>query len=367
MYQRKECIFCNSTDLIHIYTQSNTPLTFYGVDQPNNYIFQDNIWLGCQNCEITQLQNLIDPTILYSISHNNTYNTPTWSAHHTLFETFIKDNRKYNSILEIGGGNNYLASKLYNNTITYSIVDLFDPLDKLDHIEYKVANCESFDYTNYTTVILSHVFEHLYNPVEFIKRVAEYKVKELFISVPNLNHALTTNNISFIHNEHTFYFEDIDIISIFAKYNYTLSSINNFKNHSIFFYFNYDISSNNKPVTSGGILSKNRLNKMKQYFMDRGERLSTIELKNPTFIIPSGHFGSVIYNYLKDKTKVIGFLDNDISKQNKYLYGTNVLTYPMEYISKFNNIDIILHAGPYSDEIRQQLLSYNTNINLITF
>lgn len=361
---RNNCIFCDSNDLKHIYTQSNTPIAFYGVDIPGDYIFQDNVWLGCSSCGIIQLQNLINPDILYSISHNNTYNTPTWNSHHLLFEEFIKKNCKYNNLLEIGGGNGYLGSKLYNTSLKYSVLDLFEPTNKIEGIQYKVENCETFNYNNYTSVILSHVFEHLYKPLDFIKRVSSSQVKELFISVPNLKSALDSNSISFIHNEHTFYFEESDIVSIFNKYKYRLQDKFYFNTHSIFFYFVFDETFINIETNA---LINSQSEQFMQYFINRENKLSTIKTNNPTFIIPSGHFGSVIYSYLKDKTNIIGFLDNDTSKQSKYLYGTYILTYPISHISNYENIDIILHAGPYSNELQTQLMSYNTNIKLISF
>jgi hypothetical protein len=363
---RYACIFCEKKDFKLIYTQSNAPLAFCGTDIPNNYNYnyKDLNWIGCKNCYTIQLQNLIDPNILYGISHNNTYDTPTWIQHHLLFLEFIKKNCKYKSILEIGGGNNYLASKLYNNFLEYSILDLFDPTNKLKSVKYIIENCESFNYDNYSTVILSHVFEHLYNPLEFIKRVSQSKVKEIFISVPNLKYSFDSNSISFIHNEHTFYFEETDIVNIFNNYKYILQDKIYFNNHSLFFYFVFDDSYVYiEPYKVVDI----KFEQFKNYFTNRAKTISDIQLNNPTFIIPSGHYGSLIYNYLKDKTKILGFLDNDISKQYKYLYGTNILTYPMNYISNYDNIDIILHAGPYSSELTKQLMGYNKNINLITF
>jgi hypothetical protein len=361
---RNNCIFCDSNNLKYIYTQRNTPIAFYGVDISGDYIFQDNIWLGCINCGIIQLQNLIDPDILYSISHNNTYNTPTWNSHHLLFEEFINKNRKYNSVLEIGGGNGYLASKLYHSSLEYSVLDLFEPTNKIEGIQYKVENCETFNYNNYTSVILSHVFEHLYKPLDFIKRVSLSQVKELFISVPNLKSALDCNSISFIHNEHTFYFEETDLVNIFNKYKYRLQDKLYFNSHSIFFYFVFDETLINIETNA---LINNRSEQFIQYFINRENKLSTIKTNNPSFIIPSGHFGSVIYSYLKDKTNIIGFLDNDTSKQCKYLYGTDILIYPINHISNYESIDIILHAGLYSNELRTQLIHLNTKINLITF
>jgi hypothetical protein len=179
------------------------------------------------------------------------------------------------------------------------------------------------------------VFEHFYKPLDFIKRVSLSQVKELFISVPNLKSSLDSNSISFIHNEHTFYFEERDLINIFNKYKYRLQDKLYFNSHSIFFYFVFDEALVNIETNA---LINNRSEQFIQYFINRENKLSNIKTNNPTFIIPSGHFGSIIYSYLKNKTNIIGFLDNDTSKQGKYLYGTDILTYPINHISNYESV-----------------------------
>ena len=91
---RYNCIFCENTDFELIYTHSNAPLAFYGTDIPNNYHnnFKDLNWIGCKKCYTIQLETLIDTYILYGVSHNNTYDTPMWKTHHSLFLEFIKKN-----------------------------------------------------------------------------------------------------------------------------------------------------------------------------------------------------------------------------------------------------------------------------------
>ena len=359
---RSSCVFCESSYFQILYTLSNTPVAFYGTENKENSISKDQTWICCNSCGTVQLQTLIEPELLYGVSHNNTYETPTWKQHHDLFSEFIKNNRKYDKLIEIGGGNGVLASKLFDGSFEYSVLDLFDPTSKLDNVKYYIHNCETYCYNNYTSAVLSHVFEHLYKPLEFIKRISEANVKEVFISVPNLKHNLETKSISFINNEHTFYFEDADLVNIFSKYKYRLENKLEFKKHSIFFHFILDHNYISKEAI---YFNQNYYEQFKLYFKEREETLSSIEVKENTFIIPSGHFGSIIYQHIKDKSKIIGFLDNDIIKQNKYLYGTDLLTYPMDYIYNYNMIHLVLHAGPYTEEITKQLVSYNSNAKII--
>ena len=86
-----------------------------------------------------------------------------------------------------------------------------------------------------------------------------------------------------------------------------------------------------------------------------------------TFIVPAGHFGQLIYYFLKDKEKIIGFLDNDTTKCGKRVYGTTHITYPMSDIIKYidTTVDILIHAGPYTHEIKKQLLTYHSNLRFI--
>jgi hypothetical protein len=52
--------------------------------------------------------------------------------------------------------------------------------------------------------------------------------------------------------------------------------------------------------------------------------------------------------------------NNDPAKQGKRVYGTLANVFHMTYIQKYSNsepVHIYLHAGPYTEEIKAQLLS----------
>ena len=56
----------------------------------------------------------------------------------------------------------------------------------------------------------SHVFEHIYNPLEFLKDISEYlEENELqILSIPNLPRYLESRFSNTINFEHTFYFTE---------------------------------------------------------------------------------------------------------------------------------------------------------------
>ena len=62
---------------------------------------------------------------------------------------------------------------------------------------------------------------------------------------------------------------------------------------------------------------------------------------------------------LSDKS-IINILDNDKNKQNKRLYGTNLIVKNPKILTNFNKPLVILKAGQYTEEIKSDILN---NIN----
>ena len=65
------------------------------------------------------------------------------------------------------------------------------------------------------------------------------------------------------------------------------------------------------------------------------------------------------------KEQIIGFLDSDKHKINKRLSATKCPIYEKEYIKNFENVNVLIIAEKYKNEIVQELLSYNDSINFI--
>ena len=97
--ERKLCVIC-SDKLEVLFTRKKYPISAsppshaYEADE-----FADQIFTSCPKCSCVQLGTLIRQEDLYTSSHNNTANTPTWKEHHHKFAEFI---RRENTIVEIG-------------------------------------------------------------------------------------------------------------------------------------------------------------------------------------------------------------------------------------------------------------------------
>ena len=365
--ERNSCVICEGIHFIYIY---NDVATF---NMATDTLFNENErkelnFVGCTNCGCVQLHNLYNPSYIY----NKTmvvYKGSKFSKHDNLLNEFIiKNNNWSKDILEIGGSFGVLAKliiekyKQYNSNVNYKILEFdIEKYPTNENIKYISGNCENFNYMNTDTIIMSHVFEHLYKPRDFVKKISESDVRNVFISIPDMENLINKNNdINNLNIYHTYYIDTNFIKYIFNCYGYELKDIYNFENNSVFYYFVKNINQNNNLEYKNVKL----LDNIKFFYM---KMKNNIIINEPFYICPSGNYGKFIYNYLNEQTKnnLLGFLDSCVYKIGKRLEGTNKYIYKKEKIMNYDKINILLVAGKYNDEIKDELINYNKNINLI--
>jgi len=356
MIQRNQCVLCLSKKLKHFYSLNNFPLLSSSTNQDiSNDIYTDLKFSICNDCKCVQLVTLIEPSILYSFDNKSTLSS-LWQKHHVAFTIFIKNTISLKSFCEVGGGSNPLFPFFNLPNLEYSVLDLYKCPFKLESIIYKIGNCENFtDYTE-ESIILSHTFEHLYYPHDFLKSVSISPVKNIFISVPYFNLWLKEKlTVNLLFNQHTFYFESAQIKNLFAKYGFICKNTQEFTNHSLFFHF---IKDNYIPIN---IEPSNLEIDIYNHFNLKDRNIGSFSLDKPFYIMPSFYIGQIIYYYLNNKKNVLGFIDNDINKCGKRLYGTPLLTYSPTILNE-NFADILLVNTPYFNEMKEQLMLINPNI-----
>ena len=345
MFYRTVCCLCGSP-LCEKLVLEKYPLKFSPTEEDHEKDeYCDFKYGSCVGCGSLQLMTLVPQHILYDTSHNGTSHSPLWVSHHKEFSRFIEISPTSN-VIEVGGA---VTISIQNN---YKILDFVDN----GHPNFIKGNCEDYDFSYTDVIIMSHVFEHLYEPLKFVKNCKKFGVRSIFLSLPMMR---ADANVICIHNEHTYFADKSDIISLFETNNYILNKTNNFQDHSIFFNFILDLTA----VPYHRMITPGRENIILEKFEERRIRLEDVTVTNDnTYIMPAGHFGQMVYYYLKGR-KPAGFIDNDLSKQNKRVYGTPLIA---RSINELNPETVLLYAGSYSEEIRVQINRVHPACNVIT-
>jgi hypothetical protein len=359
--ERVKCIICNTT-LDTLYILQNMPISLSVTTTSNEQDKVQELHLAnCTTCGCVQLKKLTDPNILYETSHNLTFHLPLWQQHHNEFLDFILKSCPYTKILEIGGSSGALYSKLQEKTknIEYSCIDICKPSFDTSNINYIVDNCETYDFTGNKCILMSHVFEHLYTPTTLIQNLAKTGVETVYISIPNMYSLLKNQSPSILHFEHTYYVDKYFCEYLFSQEGYSLDAFYQFKQHSIFMKF---IKTNCTKIPIQ--MRKYIPEEISKIYKSIQSRFTKFTIPENSFIMPAGHLGQLFYT-INCPTKIMGFLDNDTSKQGKRQYGTPYMIYPTEKLKNFNDrIFVYLYGGPYTSEIVEQLKQYS-NVEII--
>jgi len=374
--KRKTCSICASKDFEHLYTFNHMPI-YIGISYKKYEYdeFVDQAWYICKNCGCIQLLDLIDLHNLYSISHNPAVGK-TWMLHNEAFSNYIL---KFGSdkILEIGGGNLTMAKVITKNKKIkkYKIYDVnCEKIGSPEIIEFN----ESFfdlneDITNigeFNTIVLSHTFEHLYEPVKNLIKFHDILPMggKVILSMPNIENGILdkfTNSLSF---EHPFYIEEDNLDYMLRKTGFKPIDIMHFSKHNIFIVYEKttDLISIRMP------LNYNKNKKIFSEFVDYHQKNliylnEQIEINKeyPLYLFGSHIFSQFLINLGLNAKYFKGILDDDINKQNRRLYGTELMTYASEVIKDVSSPVIILQAGIYNKEITDRLKKINPSVKII--
>ena len=365
--ERKKCVLCDKGSLEPHFSFPTFCSTYVPT---HNSTSTDTLveleWKRCELCGSIQLVTLMNPETLYSSNHNNTFNSAIWKKHHTEFCDFIAYEIPSNqSVLEIGGASYCLLRRMFEKGYSnYSILDMAEPSIDLQNefpsISYTKGNCEEFRFPDVDNIVMSHVFEHLYNPRKFLECLQASSIQSIFISIPNLEALYTSGSKSILHIEHTYSYSENDIEALFSEFSFGCVMKQWFGTHSLFYHF----------IKSTPLLlpySKSEI--LVDHFQERKELIEAISITMPCFIAPAGHFGHILYYHLSEESKkcILGFLDNDTMKQGHRMPGTPCTIFSPIVLQKYKDtsIQILLFGGVYNDEIKKQFLSYTLNLEFI--
>jgi 2-polyprenyl-3-methyl-5-hydroxy-6-metoxy-1,4-benzoquinol methylase len=372
---RNNDILSGNIDLEEIHTFNKFPV-FMGCTERNSSddIFADMCWKISKGSGLIQLDPLLPLDVVYKNEHGSGTTGRGWDEHHMAFANFIN---KFNpkNVLEIGGLHGILAKKYFelDREIKWTIVEPNPIVD--DEIPANVIrgffDSNFHSESKFDTIVHSHVFEHAYDPAEFIKNQSLFMEDGdmLIFSIPNMEMMLKENYINCVNFEHTIYLTH-PYIEYFLNVNkFEIIEIQNFKNeHSIFYCarkVKYPIK-----IKKVNLYDKNK-KEFIRYINTHVEDVKKInentrDLKVPIYLFGAHVFSQYLISFGLDTSKIVCILDNDSRKKGKRLYGTNLISDIPSILSDVPEAVVILRAGTHNEEIKKEILNnINSNIRFI--
>lgn len=364
-------------DLELIYTFKNFPVFMGCTDYPRQTdIHCDMEITQSEGSRVIQLRKLVPLETLYPESHGSGTIGSLWHHHHTAFSQFVEEfNPK--EVFEIGACHGILAN-IYKrkHKVDWTICEPNPHI--IDGTDVKILKKffdQDTEIPSNSTVVHSHVFEHLYDPREFLKTLSS-KLEEgqkILISLPNMEEMIERKYTNCINFEHTILLTQDLVEQLHADYGFILIAKQLFKeDHSIFYAFEKFApkvfsASTNRPYQAND-LRKHFLDYI-SYYHSLVENLNQFlqDTDGQTFLFGAHVFSQYLFSFGLRMELIDFVLDNDRSKHGRRLYGTDRLVVPPGHLSDCSNPSVIVVAGTYTSEIVEQINSItNGNVRLLT-
>lgn len=371
---RNTCVLTNE-EMEEIYRFEKFPIFMGTTEQAiEDDIREDMIWEIGKTSGLIQLKKLIPLDILYKDSHNSSIGV-IWSEHHLEFAKFIA---KYQpkGIFEIGGANGALESTyrgLLNDNAEWTILEAA-PTIPIESCKAKYIRGfwnEDFVIPKnivYDTLVHSHVLEHIYEPKQFMEHSSEVlNDGELMIfSLPNLHSMLIKKYTSTLNFEHTYFITEPYIEWLMSLYGFEIIEKQYFREDHSIFYATKKQAVNKKYTLNSTLYSKNKavfneyIAHYKKIIVEINRKIMGYKPNANIFLFGAHIFSQYLIEFGIMVSEIESILDNDVNKQNKRLYGTNLFVKSPKYLENINSPIVILFAGHYSDEIKRDIIM---NIN----
>lgn len=316
---------------------------------------------------IVQIRNLVDLSIVYKESHNPGTVGRIWQNHHKQFGNFVAEFNPQN-VVEIGGGHG-LLSKQYLQDHPQTNWTIIDPAVTSPGNSVRVVN-EFFDENtqldiSVDTIVHSHFIEHMYDPANVFKSFGILRTGTLMIfSVPYLEKHLDLKYNNTLNFEHVYLCSEEFIEYWLSLNNYQLLKKKIFGNdHSIFYAaIKVDNITHKLPLPNSYEKNRKRMLHYFDYHKNKIQHLNNTinKLNDPVYVFGGNVSSQFLIGMGLNVQNVCCLLDNDKTKHNRRLYGTDLLIQSPHVLKNADSPVVVLVNNPYCDEIKDDIL---TNIN----
>jgi hypothetical protein len=369
MVERNKCVLSGVEDLELILEIKNFPICMCAVDkgsEDEQDFSSDMKWWISKNTGIIQLNPLVPLDFLYKKGHGSGSVGKIWEQHHVEFADFIYE-CGVKQVLEIGAGNGKLAQYFVNFHIDsqYYIVEPNLPSWTHDRVTmYKRMFDESFVMdSKVDAVVHSHLFEHIYEPREFLLNIAKFLPEGQWhiFSLPRLEKWIQKGYLNALNFEHTIYLTETNVEYLMMSCGFEIVHKKYFReDHSIFYATRKSATASKYAILPHNYLENHLM--FMSWVKSAQEFVESVNVKIAQYSIGKiyvygGHiFTQFLIKFGLNVSSIYGILDNDPFKVGNRLYGTNLRIFlPELELNGQKGAVIIMRMGAYQDEIKKSI------------
>jgi hypothetical protein len=359
---RKNCIICNNNlETIYFKEDLQIPLSCYLVDKNeiDNFFIPYNICV-CPLCKTSQTKYLGDLNLIYKENHADSTGNIMKNLHLNVVDFLRKYITNITNITEIGSSYGMLSDlilKNFNDIEKYYIIEpSFHGIQQNKQIIINdfFENVNNDIYNDSNTLIISHVFEHFYNPIEILKKIENNSnIKNILLVWPDLECYKDNNTYHILNTEHTFYIDNNLVEILFNNHSFKLIEKKYYEKHSVIFLFTRNNNLEKLKLENINYSIDNYYNFLLNKKENIIEFIKKNKLNNKKICIwPASVHTQFLLMCLKLNINEIDFiLDNSINKIGKYLYGYKLECKSFENNCNNNENAIILNGGCFNKEV----------------
>lgn len=368
---RSKSVLMGRESLEHLYTFRDFPV-FMGCTEKasSEDIKADMSFSICKDTGVIQLDKLLPLDLVYQSQHNDGIGK-IWQDHYLAFSRFL-DEFSPKKVLEIGGAHDFIAKDFLTRypSAQWTVIEphpLFESNDRIRVIKGWFDDNFVFD-DSIDTIVHSHVFEHTYNPLAFLKHISNFLKpgeKHIF-TFPNMVEMLSKKYTNCLNFEHTAFLAEPFVDALLHNNGFRILKKEYFQDHSIFY-----------ATERIGIENFDEIkipNKYEEYkklfgdFIEYHEKLVTdlntkiSKHQGEVFLFGAHIFTQYLLEFGLAVERIKNVLDNSEIKNKKRLYGTRLIVENPKIISGLDSPAVVVKIGAYRDEVIQQLKKINPSV-----
>ncbi len=372
LIQRGADVILGGSDLEPLYKFGEFPVFMGCTGDPQEAdLLSDMSWSISQSSGAIQLNPVLPLEVIYPEAHGSGCVGKLWEAHHRALALFV--NRfSPKAVLEIGGAHGILSREYaeLSPTVSWTIIEP-NPMPvegvRANFIKGFFDDKFSLEFP-VDTIVHSHVFEHIYDPVVFVEHISAFLEpgKHLLFSVPNMEEMLRRKYTNCINFEHTIFLTEPYVEYLLRSHGFRLLEKEYFlDDHSIFYAYVRD-SQVQPTELPAGLYKRNKklyldyVSYHEALIKDLNQKIAKLSPDQVLYLFGAHVFAQYLIGFGLNTSRIKFILDNDPNKHGKRLYGTSLQVASPKILNQVTNPVVILKAGVYNEEIRKDILC---NIN----